>query len=93
MVSSYRGICGRHALYDGTAACVLVAQVCIESIDFHRRLSAIQSGGIVLSHRFSPHFHDVEERLAERAVTISYGAVRVWWLRPARFHKLGALVS
>jgi transposase-like protein len=41
----------------------------------------IISYAVWLYHRFSFSFRDVEELLAERGVTVSYEAIRLWCLR------------
>jgi putative transposase len=41
----------------------------------------IISYSVWLYHRFCLSFRDVEELLAERGVTVSYEAVRLWCLR------------
>jgi putative transposase len=41
----------------------------------------IISYAVWLSHRFCLSFRDIEDRLAERGVTVSYEAVRQWCVR------------
>ncbi len=47
----------------------------------HRFPPEIISHGVWLYHRFCLSFRDVEEMLAERGVTVSYEAVRLWCLK------------
>ena len=46
-----------------------------------RFLSEIISHAVWLYHRFSLSFREVEELLAERGVTVSHEAVRLWCLK------------
>ena len=47
----------------------------------HRFPPEIIAHAVWLYHRFSLSFREVEELLAERGVTLSYGAVRLWSLK------------
>jgi putative transposase len=47
----------------------------------YRFLSEIISHDLWLYHRFSRSFHDVEDLLAERGITVSYEAIRQWCLK------------
>ena len=73
-MSSERGPCEVAAFHVVTRVCVLVAQV-------YRFPPEIISHAVWLYHRFSLSFREVEELLAERGVTVSYEAVRLWCLK------------
>ncbi len=47
----------------------------------HRFPPEIITHAVWLYHRFSLSFREVEELLAERGVTVSYEAVRQWWMK------------
>jgi putative transposase len=55
----------------------------------HRFPSEIISHAIWLYHRLCLSFHEVEELLAERGVTVAYETVRQWCQKcgPAYVHK------
>ena len=42
--------------------------------------NAIISHAVWLYHRFGVSFRDVEDRLAQRGITVSYEAIRLWCL-------------
>ena len=46
----------------------------------------IISHAVWLYHRFGVSFRDVEDLLAQRGITVSYEAIRLWCLTPAQGH-------
>jgi putative transposase len=47
----------------------------------HRFPPEIISHAVWLYHRFTLSFRDVEDLLAERGITVSYGAIRYWCIK------------
>ena len=49
-----------------------------ERYENHRFPGEIISHGVWLYHRFTLSYHDVQERLMERGITVSHEAIRQW---------------